>query len=111
MIQFDAAFDKRNFKSASSVVVWNRTGKLLTTRTFLNTNVPSLFAARLMRDFYAINLGASLGFPLVTLMGDSRTVLRKCQSMKKDKSVIDAIITDIKTKKMYFQEISFQFIN
>ncbi|KAK5812492.1 hypothetical protein PVK06_027923 [Gossypium arboreum] len=34
--------------------------------------------SELMRDFYAINLGVSLGFPLVTLMGDSRTVMRKC---------------------------------
>ncbi|KAK5775147.1 hypothetical protein PVK06_043016 [Gossypium arboreum] len=110
-IQFNAAFDKRDFKSALSLVVWAQSGELLETKTVLNTNVPSPFAAKAYVGLQALKLGISMDLLPITIMGDSHTVIKKCQSMKPDKSVIEVIISDIQSKKICFQEISFQFIN
>lgn len=111
MIQIDAAFDKRNFKSASGLVVWGQMGALLATKTVLNTNVPSPFAAKAYAGLQAIKLELSLDLLSVTIIEDSQTVIKKCQTMKSDKSVIEAIIRDIQSKKICFHEINFQFIN
>ncbi|MBA0784597.1 hypothetical protein Gotri_027646, partial [Gossypium trilobum] len=58
----------------------------------------------------AIKLGISLGLRLVTIRGDSKTVIKKCQSSETDKSIIGAVINDIKSHSTLFQEIGFQFI-
>ncbi|MBA0604234.1 hypothetical protein Godav_016906 [Gossypium davidsonii] len=42
-------------------------------------------------------------------MGDSKTVIKKCQENSIDKSVIGAIIRDIQNKKADFQELIFQY--
>ncbi|KAH1072989.1 hypothetical protein J1N35_025317 [Gossypium stocksii] len=47
----------------------------------------------------AIMLGTSMGILLATMMGDSRTDIKKCQTTKPDKLVIGAIIRDIQSKK------------
>ncbi|KAK5840315.1 hypothetical protein PVK06_009209 [Gossypium arboreum] len=52
-----------------------------------------------------------MGIHLVAIKRDSRTVIKKCQTATQDKSVIRAIINDIKKKSEHFQEIRFQFIN
>ncbi|MBA0773382.1 hypothetical protein Gotri_008660 [Gossypium trilobum] len=44
-------------------------------------------------------------------MGDSKSVIKKCQATSTDKSVIGAIISDIQKKKADFQEVIFQFIH
>ncbi|KAH1064863.1 hypothetical protein J1N35_029850 [Gossypium stocksii] len=110
-ITFDTAFNKRTFKSASGVVVWGRSGRLSATKTVLHTNVPSLFAAEALAGLQATRLGITMNLPSVTVMGDSRTIIKKCQSIEKDKSVIGAIIHDIQSKKICFQNIRFKFIN
>ncbi|KAK5776504.1 hypothetical protein PVK06_044463 [Gossypium arboreum] len=58
----------------------------------------------------AVKLGISMGFHLVDILGDSKTVIKKCNSIATDKSVIGAIIRDIQRKKHFFQEINFQFV-
>ncbi|MBA0618697.1 hypothetical protein Godav_028001, partial [Gossypium davidsonii] len=60
---------------------------------------------------HAVKLGISMGLHSVTIKGDSRTIIKKCQTKAQDKSVIGAIISDIQRESEYFQEISFQFIN
>ncbi|MBA0778058.1 hypothetical protein Gotri_005982 [Gossypium trilobum] len=40
-------------------------------------------------------------------MGDSKTVIKKCQATSTDKSIIEAIIRDIQKKKADFQELIF----
>ncbi|KAA3455935.1 glycine, alanine and asparagine-rich protein-like [Gossypium australe] len=110
IIQFDAAFDNRSHKSASSLVVWSRTRELLALKIVVNTNVPSPFAAEAYARLQAVQLGISMAFPSITVMGDSRTVIKKCQSKNSDKSNIGAIIRDIQSSMTHFQEIKFQFI-
>ncbi|KAG8492259.1 hypothetical protein CXB51_009918 [Gossypium anomalum] len=110
-IQFDAAFDYTNFKSASGLVVWSRSGRLIAMKTVLHRIVLSPFAAEAFAGLQALKLGSEMDFPSVTVMGDSRTIIKKCQAMKKDKSNIGAIINDIHSKMTRFEDIRFQFIN
>ncbi|KAG4182300.1 hypothetical protein ERO13_A09G046440v2 [Gossypium hirsutum] len=44
-IQLNVAFDSRNFKSATSLVVWDLMGELLILKSTLHNNVSSPFAA------------------------------------------------------------------
>lgn len=78
-IQFDAALDNRNHISASGLVVRSQTGELLVLKTMINGNVTSLFVAEAYAGLQAVQLGISLKLPLVTVMGDSRTVIKKCK--------------------------------
>ncbi|MBA0648042.1 hypothetical protein Goklo_015829 [Gossypium klotzschianum] len=43
-------------------------------------------------------------------MGDSKMVIKKCQSFITDRLVIGAIIRDIQNRKNSYQEIEFSFI-
>lgn len=51
-----------------------------------------------------------MGFTVLNIIGDSKTVITKCQSADHDSSIIGALIRDIQATKSYFQEIRFQFI-
>ncbi|XP_040934791.1 uncharacterized protein [Gossypium hirsutum] len=110
-IHFDAAFNRRDFKSMASLVVRDQMGVILATKTVLNSNVSTSFAAEAYAGLHSINLGLSMGIHSVTVKGDSRTIIKKCQTSMQDKSVIGAIISDIQKKSEFFQEIRFQFIN
>ncbi|MBA0697380.1 hypothetical protein Goari_020921 [Gossypium aridum] len=48
-----------------------------------------------------------MGFNSIAIVRDSRTVIKKCQTMAPDKSIIGELIRDIQSKKVYFQEIDF----
>lgn len=110
-IQFDAAFDNRNFKSAFGLVVWGERGRLMAKKTVLYRNVQSPFAAEALAGLQVIQLGCEMDCPLVTVIGDSRTIIKKCQEMKRDKSVTGAIINDIHSKMTRFEDLRFQFIH
>lgn len=51
-----------------------------------------------------------MGLNKLEIVGDSKTVIKKCQKMEIDKSNISAIIRDIQQAKGSFQEIKFHFI-
>ncbi|MBA0670398.1 hypothetical protein Goklo_029237, partial [Gossypium klotzschianum] len=51
-----------------------------------------------------------MGLRSVTIMGDSKTVIKKCQATGMDKSIIGVVIRDIQKHSSRFQEIIFQFI-
>lgn len=70
-IQFDAAFDNRNFKSAFGLVVWGERGRLMAKKTVLYRNVQSPFAAEALAGLQVIQLGCEMDCPLVTVIGDS----------------------------------------
>ncbi|KAG8501065.1 hypothetical protein CXB51_003131 [Gossypium anomalum] len=110
-IQFDTAFDNRNFKSAVGLVVCGLMGELLALKSTLHNNVSSPFAAEAFACLEGIKLGISMGIQSVKIMGDSRTIIKKGQTSSTDKSVIGAIIRDIQNKKSCFQEIIFQHIH
>ncbi|KAG8503655.1 hypothetical protein CXB51_001673 [Gossypium anomalum] len=110
-IQFDAAFDNRNSKSTSGLVVRDQMGEFTASKTIIHNNISSPFAAEAYVGLQAIKLGISIGLISVTIMGDSKTVIKKCRMTKPEKSVIGAIIRDIQSKRSCFQEIVFQFIH
>ncbi|MBA0768115.1 hypothetical protein Gotri_016946 [Gossypium trilobum] len=109
-IQFDAAFDANRSRSASRVIVQNRRGEIRVLKTTLHSNVSSPFLAEAFACLQEIKLGISLGLRSVTITGDSKTVIKKCQSAEMDKSIIGAVIKYIKSHSSLFQEIDFQFI-
>ncbi|KAK5793588.1 hypothetical protein PVK06_034740 [Gossypium arboreum] len=101
-IHFDAAFNRRDFKSMAGLVVRDQMGVILATKTILNSNVSTSFAAEAYAGLHSINLGLSMGIHSVTVKGDSRTVIKKCQTSMQDKSIIGAIISDIQKKSRVF---------
>ncbi|KAG8503201.1 hypothetical protein CXB51_001202 [Gossypium anomalum] len=109
-IQFDVAFDRRDFRSASGLVVWGTTNEYLASKSILHSNIASPFAAKAYAGLEAIKLGIKMGFQEIQILGDSLTVIKKCQSTATDYSVIGAIIRDIQSKKSSFQKIEFKHI-
>ncbi|MBA0604863.1 hypothetical protein Godav_017495 [Gossypium davidsonii] len=76
-------------------------------KTTLHSNVSSPFLAEAIACLQAVKLGISLGLRSVTIRGDSKTVIKKCQSTERNKSIIGAIINDIKSYSLLFHEVSF----
>nr|KJB31632.1 hypothetical protein B456_005G199400 [Gossypium raimondii] len=110
IIQFDAAFDIRKFRSASGMVVRDQDGAIRASKSTLHFNISSPFVAEAYACLEATKLGISMGIESVTIMRDSKTVIHKCQSTTRDKSVIGVIIHDIQSNRSRFQEIAFRFI-
>ncbi|MBA0640017.1 hypothetical protein Goklo_023005 [Gossypium klotzschianum] len=80
-------------------------------KTVIHRNIPSPFAAEAYACLEGAKLGSSLRLQSVSLLGDSRTVIKKCQATSADKLVIGAIIRDIQRKKDDFKELIFQYIH
>ncbi|KAK5834224.1 hypothetical protein PVK06_018099 [Gossypium arboreum] len=109
-IQFDAAFDIRNFRSTTGLVVRGAMNEYLASKLFLHTNIASPFAAEAYAGLEAVKLGIEIGFQEIQILRDSLTVMKKCQSTTTDYSIIGAIIRDIQAKKSCFQKIEFRHI-
>ncbi|MBA0768957.1 hypothetical protein Gotri_017727, partial [Gossypium trilobum] len=84
----------KKFQIGFGSVVRGLIGEILASKTALHNDVSYPFAAEAYAGLQAIKLGISMGILLVTIMGDSRTVIKKCQTTKPDKSVIGVIIRD-----------------
>ncbi|MBA0778095.1 hypothetical protein Gotri_006013, partial [Gossypium trilobum] len=109
-IFFDAAFDSQKCRSASGLVVKNEEGRIVAAKSILHDNVASPFAAEAYAGYQATRLGIQMGYHILDIIGDSKTVITKCKNTNRDKSEIGAIISDIQSLKDYFQEVRFQFI-
>ncbi|MBA0819831.1 hypothetical protein Gohar_021515 [Gossypium harknessii] len=110
IIQFDAAFDIRNSRLTSGLVVRDQKGVIKASKSILHSNVSPPFVAEACACLEATKLGIEMGLGSVTIMGDSKIVINKCQMTVPDKSIIRAIIKDIQSSKSHFQEIDFRFI-
>ncbi|XP_040944208.1 uncharacterized protein [Gossypium hirsutum] len=110
IIQFDAAFDIRNFSSSSGMMVRDQDGVIRASKSTLHSNISSPFIAEAYACLEATKLGISMGIELVTIMGDSKIVINKCQSTTRDKSIIGTIIQDIRSNSSRLQKIVFRFI-
>ncbi|MBA0829881.1 hypothetical protein Goarm_014455 [Gossypium armourianum] len=109
-VHFDAAFDRQTSRSASGLIVWNGEGEILVSQAVHHSNIEDPFTAEAYARLQAIKLGISLGINKIEVMGDSKMVIKKCQSSIIDRSVIGAIIRDIQNRKSSYQEIEFSFI-
>ncbi|MBA0575957.1 hypothetical protein Golob_024771 [Gossypium lobatum] len=110
IIQSDVAFDIRNSRLVSGLVFWDQKGVIKASKSILHSNVSSLFVAEACVCLEATKLGIEMGLGSVTIMGDSKIVINKCQKTVRDKLIIAAIIKDIQSNKSSFQEIAFRFI-
>ncbi|KAK5777297.1 hypothetical protein PVK06_045264 [Gossypium arboreum] len=110
-IYFDADFSRRSSKSTSGLVVRGVMGEILASKTVIHSAISFLFVAEAQACLQAIQLGILIRFNSLAIVGDSRTVIKKCQTTDPDKSIIGALIRDIQRKKFHFQEIDFQFIH
>ncbi|KAK5840461.1 hypothetical protein PVK06_009362 [Gossypium arboreum] len=110
-VQFDAAFDKINSRLASSLVVQDQMGTLKVLKVVLHENIPSPFATEAHAGLDAIKLVIEMGLTIARIKGDSKTVIKNCQSIEMDKSVLGAIIRDKQTKRTSVQEVTFEFIH
>lgn len=71
----------------------------------IHADVASPFAAKALAGLEATRLGISMGLTTCSIMGDSRTTIKKCQSLENDRSIIGAFIRDIQNLKPYFQNL------
>ena len=85
--------------------------EFLALKSVLHSAISSPFMAEAYAGLQAVKLGISLGSQSITIIGDSKTVIKKCNSTATDKSVIGAVIQYIQRKKQFFQESHFQFIH
>nr|KJB45189.1 hypothetical protein B456_007G294400 [Gossypium raimondii] len=92
------------------MVVRDQDGVIRASKSTLHFNISSPFVAEAYACLEATKLGISMGIESVTIMGDLKTVIHKCQSTTKDKSVIGTIIHDIQSNRSRFQKIAFRFI-
>ncbi|MBA0789668.1 hypothetical protein Gotri_028000 [Gossypium trilobum] len=109
-IHFDAAYERLGFRSASSIIARNENREILASQAVIHSNITDPFTTEAYARLQSIKLGIRLGVNKLTVLGDSKTVIKKCQSFFTDKSVIGAIITDIQSLKNRFQEIEFTFV-
>ncbi|MBA0583544.1 hypothetical protein Gorai_014396 [Gossypium raimondii] len=109
-VHFDVAFDRQTSRSTSGLIVWNEEGEILASQAVHHSNIEDPFTAKAYAGLQAIKLGISLRINKIEVMGDSKTIIKKCQSSIIDRSVIGAIIRDIQNRKISYQEIEFSFI-
>ncbi|KAK5846583.1 hypothetical protein PVK06_002876 [Gossypium arboreum] len=109
-IFFDVAFDQQSFKSASGLIVRDVRSEILASKTVIHSDIATPFTANAHTRLQAMRLGIYMGLNNLEIMGDSKTVIKKCQSTDFDKLAIGALIRDIQSKKAEFQEIGFHFI-
>ncbi|MBA0821880.1 hypothetical protein Goarm_018713, partial [Gossypium armourianum] len=82
-INFDATYDRNQFRSTSRLVARNNRGEVLALKLIFSTEVPSLFAAEAHACFQAVGIGLTMGVKEVE--GDALTIIKKCQSTAIDK--------------------------
>ncbi|KAA3472243.1 reverse transcriptase [Gossypium australe] len=76
----------RNAKSTSGLVVWGKENEWLASKTVLHSATVSSFMAEAQAGLQAAKLGVLMGFQTVTIIGDSKTVIKKCNSTDSGRS-------------------------
>ncbi|KAA3479888.1 reverse transcriptase [Gossypium australe] len=107
---FDAAFDRQSSKLAMGLLVRNEKREILASKAVIHSEIATPFTAEAYVGLQVVKLGIFMGLNKVEVVGDSKTIIKKCRSTDTDKSVIRAIIRDIQSQKDIFQEIEFDFV-
>ncbi|MBA0547808.1 hypothetical protein Golob_018950, partial [Gossypium lobatum] len=69
-----------------TIIVWNEEGEILATQAVIHSNIANPFTTEAYAGLQAIKLGIRLGVNKIEVMGDSKTIIKKCQSSSTDKS-------------------------
>ncbi|MBA0575744.1 hypothetical protein Golob_006921, partial [Gossypium lobatum] len=72
-INSDAAFNVKENKTYSGIIVRNFKGNILASKTMVHDNIPSGFAAEATACLQAVTVGRDLGMKSVKIEGDSLT--------------------------------------
>ncbi|MBA0842369.1 hypothetical protein Goarm_002197, partial [Gossypium armourianum] len=75
-INFDAAYNPQQFRSASGLIAKNDSGKVLVSKSLLEKKVASLFTAKACVCSQAVRLGISNGVDSVKIKDDALTVIK-----------------------------------
>ncbi|MFQ6650930.1 hypothetical protein Gotur_022653, partial [Gossypium turneri] len=78
-------------RSASGLVVRIVRGEILASKSVIHFNIATPFAAEAHVGLQAIKLGIFMGFNVLQIIRDSRTVITKCQCSEYDKLTIGAL--------------------
>ncbi|KAA3486532.1 Zinc finger, CCHC-type [Gossypium australe] len=109
-INFDAAYDGNLCQSAVGIVARDREGTVLLSYSAIHQQVESAFAAEAIACRAATQIGIDMQWPKLIIEGDALSIIKKCRSRSKDKSMIGAYIHDIqqllaKIKRCWFEHI------
>lgn len=110
-INFDANFDVRNYRSESGVVARNQSRRVLASTAIIHEQVASAFAAKAIACIETLRLGLDLGIDRVMFEGDSLSIIKKCNIVEQDKSIIAGYIHDIREGEKSFSWCSFHHTN
>ncbi|MBA0686936.1 hypothetical protein Goari_014503, partial [Gossypium aridum] len=102
-INFDVTFNKQEKRSCSGIVIRDSNGEILGSKTVLNNNIPSVFAAKALTCVQTVQMSLKMGLSMVEVKGDALLVIRKSQSNGLDKPKKGACIRDIQQLKRGFQ--------
>ncbi|MBA0819079.1 hypothetical protein Gohar_000027 [Gossypium harknessii] len=79
-----------------------RGGEILASQTAIHSEIANPSTTEAYAGLQAVKLGISMGLNKMGVVGDSKTIIKKCQSTGIDKSVIGAIIRNIQNLKDRF---------
>ncbi|KAA3465142.1 reverse transcriptase [Gossypium australe] len=108
-INFDGAFDERRKRAASGVVVRDRNGRILLTKSELHSEVESAFAAEALACRLATLISLERNKEDVIIEGDSLSIIKKCNNPDLDKSEVGVFIQDIQGMKTKYRSIRFEY--
>ncbi|MBA0673074.1 hypothetical protein Goklo_029718 [Gossypium klotzschianum] len=107
-INFDATFNQQNKKSCSGILVRDSKGQVLHFKVFINTKIPTAFAAEALSCVQETEFGIDLVLERVMIEGDSLTVIKKLQSTNEDNSEIRAYTFSAKILSSGFKACLFK---
>lgn len=94
-INFNGAYRRESYLSASRVIVRNSGGEILCSRSTLHQGVSSAFAAEALACLAAMEMGKDMGWRDIIVECDSLTVIKKRKEITLDGSEIGAHIAKI----------------
>ncbi|MBA0556744.1 hypothetical protein Golob_026821, partial [Gossypium lobatum] len=85
-VHFDTAFDCQSSRSATGLIVWNEEGGILASQAVIHSDIANPFTTEAYAGLQAEKLGISMGLNKMGVVGDLKTIIKKCQSTSIDKS-------------------------
>lgn len=110
-LNFDAAFDATHFRSGTGLVIRDGRGSVIDPKIVVHIRVDFAFAGEAIACSDMIKFGQEQRILDIIIEGDSITVIKKCRKNEQDKSVISALIQNIKRRSQDFRSISFHHVN
>ncbi|MBA0766100.1 hypothetical protein Gotri_015175, partial [Gossypium trilobum] len=77
-VYFDAAFDRQSSRSATGLIVWNEE-EILASQTTIHSEIANPFTTEAYAGLQAVKLGISMGLNKMRVVGDLKTIIKKCQ--------------------------------